>query len=152
MSGSDCWTPKDGRHRREFCSLLFISTTPSICSEGACALRGSIHLGAFRFETESRQMQHFVWVLPILLKSNLTASREPTHNNQFLLFLNSYVPRIVSALLGHNSREGVLVVGFWGLTPDRVPLSLGEMGGPILGCSGDLNGCQITRGGFKRDA
>ena len=97
-------------------------------------------------------MQHFVWVLPILLKSNLTASREPTHNNQFLLFLNSYVPRIVSALLGHNSREGVLVVGFWGLTPDRVPLSLGEMGGPILGCSGDLNGCQITRGGFKRDA
>ena len=43
-------------------------------------------------------------------------------------------------------------VWFWGLTPDRVPLSLGEMGGPILGCSGDLNGCQITRGGFKRDA
>jgi len=117
-------------------------------SEGASILA---HSGSKR-SRDRCSISGGLLLLPILLKSNLTASREPTHNNQFLLFLNSYVPRIVSALLGHNSREGVLVVGFWGLTPDRVPLSLGEMGGPILGCSGDLNGCQITRGGFKRDA
>ena len=44
MSGSDCCTPKDGWHRREFYSLPLLYSTPSICSEGACTLRWSINL------------------------------------------------------------------------------------------------------------
>ena len=100
MSGSNCWTPKDGRHRQEFYSLLLFYSTPSICSEGACTLRGSVNFDIIPVANGVRVDAAFRvgYQLPILLKSVLTASREKTHNNKFLLFSNNDVPRIVFAL------------------------------------------------------
>ena len=42
-------------------------------------------------------------------------------------------------LLGHNPRDGVLVCGFLGSTPDLVPLSLDEIGAQQEVSGGPLN-------------
>ena len=102
MSGSDCCTPKDGRHRCGY-SLLHIFFDPKHvfrvslyaprehCRDSIPVANGVSVDAAFRVG----------YKLPILLKSILTASREHTHKNQFLLyFSNSYVPRTMFAFAG----------------------------------------------------
>ena len=87
MSGSDCCAPKDGWHRREFYSL-FIFFNPKYLFRGSLHAPREHHCWHIPVQNGVNFDAAF-WVgyqLPILLKSILTASREQTHNNQFLLY------------------------------------------------------------------
>ena len=55
-------------------------------------------------------------------------------------------------LLGHNLSEGVLVCVVLSLTPDRVPLSLSETGGPTIGFRRSEQILVEPVVAFKRDA
>ena len=98
--GSDYCSPKNGRHRQEFYSLFLFYSTPSICSGGACALRGSASIWTHSGWKRSRDRCSILGGLPICqffwgLLWWLWGSY--SHNSQFLLFLNNHVPRILFA-------------------------------------------------------
>ena len=88
MSGSDCCTPKDGRHRREFYSLLlFIQPQAFVPRELVCS-EGAVILTAFRSLRSQNQRQHCWWViLPILFEVWIDGFEgDIRHNNSFFYF------------------------------------------------------------------
>jgi len=88
----------------------FIYSTPSICSEGACMLRGSSNFDSIPVAPESESnatllvgyFANSLWSLDWRLRG-----RYPTQQFLFLL-LNNHVPRIVSAFAGTQSAWGSL--------------------------------------------
>ena len=136
MSRSDCYTPKDGWHFTRVFNSLFLSSIPSICSEGACMLQGSSDFDSIPVapESVSNLKLRVGYFCQFSLKSILTASREQlSHNNQFLfIFWTVMFRESCPLLLGHNSREGVLVCVVLGFDPRRgTPLVVWE-GGPNI--------------------
>ena len=159
MSSKGSCLPKDGRHRhvRSFSDFLFHFIQPQafvprelVRSEGASILT---HSGSKR----NRDRCSISGGLPICQffevyfdgfeGAAITQQPIPFHFFSQLCSNNHVCFCWDTIQVGESS-----CMWFWCLTLYEVPLSSYAKGGQIFSCSGNLNGCQITRGGFKRDA